>query len=94
MNYFPKILSQYVFSTNVIVIVFILFFVVVCRDAYGRYKPYGFIFEPLPKYEEKQKPRPGQYTFSKDIHVWVYNRKFAKRFGMPEKWIDDFNIKY
>ena len=27
--------------------------------------------------------------YRKDIHVWVYTRAFAKRFGMPDKWIDD-----
>jgi hypothetical protein len=25
----------------------------------------------------------------KDIHVWVYTSKFAKRFGMPQEWVDD-----
>ena len=90
MNYFPKILSQYVFSTNVVVIVFILFFIIMSSDVYGeRYISYSYKFEPLPKYETTQKPRPGRYTFLKDIHVWVYKRKFAERFGMPEKWIDE-----
>lgn len=28
-------------------------------------------------------------TYPKDMHVWVYTSEFAKRFGMPEKWIDD-----
>ena len=28
-------------------------------------------------------------TYQKDNHVWVYTSEFAKRFGMPEKWIDD-----
>lgn len=26
--------------------------------------------------------------FGKDPHIWVYTAEFAKRFGMPEKWID------
>jgi lipopolysaccharide/colanic/teichoic acid biosynthesis glycosyltransferase len=26
---------------------------------------------------------------TKDIHVWVYTSKFAKRFGMPKEWVDD-----
>jgi hypothetical protein len=28
-------------------------------------------------------------TYTKDIHVWVYTSKFAKRFGMPQEWVDD-----
>ena len=28
-------------------------------------------------------------TYSKDNHVWVYNSRFAKRFGMPQEWVDD-----
>ncbi|AZR80877.1 hypothetical protein [Thiomicrospira sp. S5] len=28
-------------------------------------------------------------TYAYDPHVWVYTTAFAKRFGMPEKWIDD-----
>ncbi len=28
-------------------------------------------------------------TYKKDIHVWVYTSAFAKRFGMPKKWVDD-----
>lgn len=28
-------------------------------------------------------------TYKKDIHVWVYTADFAKRFGMPQQWIDD-----
>ena len=28
-------------------------------------------------------------TYKKDIHVWVYTSAFAKRFGMPQQWIDD-----
>lgn len=31
--------------------------------------------------------RPGPY--SKDPHVWVYTKEFARRFGMPEKWISN-----
>ncbi|MBA5249025.1 MAG: hypothetical protein FE834_05760 [Gammaproteobacteria bacterium] len=28
-------------------------------------------------------------TYRKDLHVWVYTSAFAKRFGMPQEWIDD-----
>lgn len=28
-------------------------------------------------------------TYSKDTHVWVYTSSFAKRFGMPQEWVDD-----
>ncbi len=28
-------------------------------------------------------------TYKKDIHVWVYTSAFAKRFGMPQQWIDN-----
>ena len=31
--------------------------------------------------------KPGPYTV--DPHVWVYTGEFAKRFGMPEKWVND-----
>ena len=27
--------------------------------------------------------------YAKDRHVWVYTSAFAKRFGMPEEWVDD-----
>jgi hypothetical protein len=28
-------------------------------------------------------------TYTKDTHVWVYTSAFAKRFGMPQEWVDD-----
>ena len=28
-------------------------------------------------------------TYKKDPHIWVYTSSFAKRFGMPKRWIDD-----
>ncbi|MFW2439268.1 MAG: hypothetical protein ACN4GR_07840 [Arenicellales bacterium] len=28
-------------------------------------------------------------SYKKDPHVWVYTTEFAKRFGMPMKWVDD-----
>jgi hypothetical protein len=28
-------------------------------------------------------------TYKKDTHVWVYTSAFAKRFGMPQEWVDD-----
>ncbi len=28
-------------------------------------------------------------TYRKDVNVWVYTSAFAKRFGMPQEWIDD-----
>ena len=28
-------------------------------------------------------------TYRKDTNVWVYTSAFAKRFGMPQQWIDD-----
>ena len=28
-------------------------------------------------------------TYRKDTNVWVYTSVFAKRFGMPQQWIDD-----
>jgi len=31
--------------------------------------------------------RPGPY--SKDPHVWIYTKEFAKRFGLPDKWINN-----
>lgn len=31
-------------------------------------------------------------TYRQDVNIWVYTRQFAKRFGMPEQWIDD-NLK-
>lgn len=30
--------------------------------------------------------KPGPY--GRDPFIWIYNAEFAKRFGMPEKWID------
>jgi len=46
-------------------------------DYNSRYTPQG----------RKQAGKRGTYT--KDTHVWVYTSAFAKRFGMPEEWIDD-----
>ena len=31
----------------------------------------------------------GGTTFVPDPHVWVYTSDFAKRYGMPDRWIDD-----
>jgi len=31
----------------------------------------------------------GRSMYIKDPHVWVYTSRFAKRFGMPEEWIDN-----
>jgi hypothetical protein len=28
-------------------------------------------------------------TYRKDVNVWVYTSAFAKRFGMPQEWIND-----
>ncbi len=53
------------------------------------YVPYGYKFEPLPKYDELRKPAKGRGTYLKDPNVWVYTREFAERFGMPERWIDE-----
>lgn len=39
-------------------------------------------------YEETFTPKAGK-AYSEDINVWVYTSEFAKRFGMPEAWIDD-----
>lgn len=33
--------------------------------------------------------RKGGSTFYRDPFVWAYTSKFAKRYGMPEEWIDD-----
>ena len=33
--------------------------------------------------------KKGGGTYQKDPHTWVYTSTFAKRFGMPEEWIDD-----
>ena len=52
------------------------------------YIPYGSKFSPH-SYDWKTKPQKGKKTFVKDPNVWVYTSEFAKRFGMPEEWIDD-----
>jgi hypothetical protein len=31
----------------------------------------------------------GGTTFVPDPHVWVYTSSFAKRYGMPDRWVDD-----
>ena len=45
-------------------------------------------------YEQRHTPLAvehpaGGSTYTVDPHVWVYTTEFAKRWGMPEKWIDD-----
>ena len=49
-----------------------------------------------PKYEwqsyEERHSFQGKFTYALDEFTWAYSREFARRFGMPEKWIDP-NIK-
>ena len=49
-----------------------------------------------PKYEwqsyEERHLFQGKFTYALDEFTWAYSREFARRFGMPEKWIDP-NIK-
>ena len=39
-------------------------------------------------YDDWFTPKSRQ-AYSEDINVWVYTSGFAKRFGMPERWVDD-----
>nr|MBS0022112.1 hypothetical protein [Gammaproteobacteria bacterium] len=39
-------------------------------------------------YEEFFTEKSGQ-AYNEDINVWTYTTEFAKRFAMPETWIDD-----
>jgi hypothetical protein len=39
-------------------------------------------------YEEISTPKADQ-AYSEDINIWVYTEAFAKRFAMPEQWIDN-----
>lgn len=39
-------------------------------------------------YEETFTPKANK-AYNEDINVWVYTTGFAKRFGMPEQWVDD-----
>jgi len=41
-----------------------------------------------PPYEEIYTSK-AKSAYPEDINVWVYTSEFAKRFGMPDKWIDD-----
>jgi hypothetical protein len=52
------------------------------------YVPYGQKFEAL-NYAYKTQSSPDKPTYAKDPNVWVYTSAFAKRFGMPDQWIDD-----
>lgn len=45
-----------------------------------------------PTWEDKHTFAKRQGLFGKDPHIWVYTPEFAKRFGMPEEWIDP-NLK-
>jgi hypothetical protein len=59
------------------------------NDAHAEnYVPYGYKFEPF-DYQFKTTPKEGKATYLKDPNVWVYTSAFAKRFGMPDQWIDD-----
>lgn len=48
--------------------------------AYGEWEPSSYK-------ERFETPKSG--TRLEDNNVWVYTTGFAKRFGMPERWIDD-----
>jgi len=75
---------------NIILIILILIpMIFITTTKAEKYVPYDYKFTPMPKYEELRKPGAGRNTYTKDPHVWVYTSEFAKRFGMPEKWIDD-----
>ena len=49
-----------------------------------------------PKYEwqsyEDRHTFQGNFMYALDEFTWAYSPEFARRFGMPEKWIDP-NIK-
>lgn len=50
--------------------------------------------EEVSDYEKYHTPLRIEYkisgsTFTVDPHVWVYTSEFARRWGMPKKWIDD-----
>ena len=46
-------------------------------------------FTPIGSYERKTAPSEHSPLYTRDHNVWVYTSAFAKRFGMPERWIDD-----
>jgi hypothetical protein len=49
-----------------------------------------FVFIIDTRYTPQGRIKAGKRgTYKKDIHVWVYTSKFAKRFGMPQEWVDD-----
>jgi hypothetical protein len=79
-NFMKKIIASLYFCSCFI-------FISANASAEG-YIPVGYKFEPL-SYEHNVEPVKGRKTFTKDPNVWVYSSAFAKRFGMPEKWIDD-----
>ena len=39
-------------------------------------------------YEDEFTAKKGS-AYNEDINVWVYTDSFAKRFGMPDEWVDD-----
>jgi hypothetical protein len=52
-----------------------------------------FLNSTIDNYNTRQTPqgriKAGKRgTYTKDIHVWVYTSAFAKRFGMPQEWVD------
>jgi hypothetical protein len=52
------------------------------------YVPYGQKFKAS-NYQKITSPQKGRGVFKQDPNVWVYTSAFAKRFGMPDQWIDD-----
>lgn len=42
-----------------------------------------------PTYEESRPPLQTEGVWEEDNNIWVYTSDFARRFGMPEAWIDD-----
>jgi hypothetical protein len=46
-------------------------------------------FTPIGSYERKTAPSEHSPLYTPDPNVWVYTSAFAKRFGMPARWVDD-----
>ena len=55
-------------------------------DNVSRWNPKNYHYFHTPDIAVKRK---GGSTFYRDPFVWVYTSSFAKRYGMPEEWVDD-----
>ena len=54
--------------------------------AFSSCQPFAQDFLKVPNNYVEQQTFKGQ-AFERDNNIWIYNKEFAKQFGMPEQWV-------